>query len=385
MIGRVAATGIIAALAAACIVSGLGRLAFFDPNEAVSGYEAQARKALVHGQYGDAIAAARSAILQRPMDQSALATLGAGHFARNEFEQAYRAFLVSAKLGWRDPVTQRYWIDQSLGQNASAPAAQWIDAMMRVDGLPGNGQNALAVLEATSKGRDAVLARVSIQPPWFDDWGRYIAQLDDSAATNRIASIARARRAGMAISRDAIARAAANLFAQQRFQTALALWVTAETPGNLPRTGLWDNDFSLRDPNTIPGPFDWTLSENGSTELTIDSDDGGTWLTASSDSTLAQGVANQATVLPPGPVRLSWKTKGREGVPSALYPRMRCLTRAQVTTTDDGSDGDMRWVDMNIPDGCPAQTVTIWFDPDLSGARSAAIGSLKFTRLRIIR
>jgi hypothetical protein len=380
MIGRLAAAGGAIALIALSVFSGLGRQAIFDPAGAVSGYDEQAKQALAHGNYDDAIAKSRAAILQRPMDQSSISTFGAAHFARNGFDQAYRAFSVSALLGWRDPVTERYWIDQSLGQNAYMPAAQWIDAMMRVDGLPGYGQAALAALENTAQGRSAILTRLALRPSWLDAWTRYTPQLDDAAAMDRIASIDRARRAGITVSREAASLASSDLFAQQRFPAALALWTAAETAGDITRRGLWDGDFSKVNEQSVSGPFDWRLLQGGSVELDIEDGDAGKRLTATSDAPIVERVAVEATILPHGPTRLSWKTDGNGATPSALYPRVRCVTGADIPAIDDGNDGNTRWSEVDIPEGCPAQTITIWFDPSLSGTRSASIGDLRFAR-----
>ena len=90
---------------------------------------AQARQFIDAGIAGSAFAPARLALARDPANPAAPALLGAALAGKRDHVAADRAFRVAARLGWREPLTQLYWFQVSLGQN------DFINAVLRFDAI----------------------------------------------------------------------------------------------------------------------------------------------------------------------------------------------------------------------------------------------------------
>jgi hypothetical protein len=380
---RVIATAGALILAAGSVASGLYQANGQEPPDTVAighGHKARAINALVRGDYASAIQDGRAAIWERPFDQSSISAVGTAYLATGHAQESGGYFRASAALGWRDYLTQRFWITQSLEAHSFAPGAQWLDAAMRTSRINNLVQAGLPVLESTDQGRAALVERIKQNPVWLDTWMEQAYTLDDVDLDDRLAVLDQIKRAGVVPSKTAIANAANALYYQQRYRASLDLWEAAATPGSIVDSGLWESDFSHQPDEDVPAsPFQWNLIQEGAAQPTVENDNGHWHLSVTSDSHIAQRVARQTTILPAGPLKVTWQaTAAGDGSP-LLYPRIGCYNGPALKPVADGHDGTTHWIAIIVPQqGCPAQAVTIWFDPSFSGATTASLDFVQF-------
>jgi hypothetical protein len=384
MTGRLIVTTVLVALAALCITSGIYRTSIqVIPYQSASvhAHKARAAQALGNRDYKTSLLESRQAVSETPLDQATLSVFGAASLGMHDAASARKIFSTAALLGWRDPLVERYWINQSLLSAAADPAAQWLDALMRIYGIDDSARAVLPILESTDAGRSALLTRIYKNPSWLDDWIRSSVQLDDDSLDDRIAIVNSARQSGVRLKREAVAIAVTRLFMQQQYNQALALWEAAESAGAIGSSGLWDDDFSRAKDTAPSSPFEWQLLHGASAQLALERNGPGQQLTVSSLSSSAQRVARQGTLIPAGIVRLTWTGHAANGLPLPLYARLQCDSGRTLQALSDGGQGNVHWITVAIPpSGCAAEFVMIWFDPALSPARTATLNSVSLSR-----
>lgn len=160
------------AYAALTLGSGLDRLAAKEPGLAhfvpsafaAEAHRAMAARALRSGKV-EALTAAQGAVAADPIDPHSAALLGGSSLLSGQPQQADRAFRVAAQLGWRDPLTQLYFMNQALRSGNADLAALRLDALLRQNPLLPVRDMVLSQFEASSQGRNALSRRVALRPP----------------------------------------------------------------------------------------------------------------------------------------------------------------------------------------------------------------------------
>jgi hypothetical protein len=370
-------------LAALIVCCGLYQAGTQSPRQFSLGFGAERSKAdsaLMRSDFKSAIEESRIALWQRPLDQPTLSGLGIAYLLDNRGEKADQIFRVAGKMGWRDSLTQRYWVAQSLQGQAFPEAAQWLDAAARTSGMTDAVQSGFPALEASDQGRAALLQRIRLHPVWLDDWVKQSATLDDTELDERTSVLNAALRAGISPSSQSIASATRSLFQAQRYRAALEFWEAGMGTGSTVESGLWDDDFSrMPIDNSDASPFQWNIVNGSAAQATVEDYNNHKHLSVSSYFSSAALVAIQGATLPGGQVKLMWRSDSPGQSASLLYPRVRCADGPPLTPVDSGEDKDDQWITVNIPQqNCDAQWVGIWFDPSLSSSKEASISSLKF-------
>ncbi|HZV09122.1 MAG TPA: O-antigen ligase family protein, partial [Novosphingobium sp.] len=180
-------SGLIAGIGAAFVLcaagSGLDRATLFSPAlidwvpapfrstaltmQAAHLYEAQDGRAL--------LPAAGAALARAPMEAANASLLGGAYGLLGRDAEAEQAYAVSARLGWRIPNTQAYWMfrQMELG-NGDAAADRW-DALLRVNPALHTNLRLMLPVESSISLRPALLRKLAGNPPWL---GRYIDEIE---------------------------------------------------------------------------------------------------------------------------------------------------------------------------------------------------------------
>ena len=161
-------------LAVATLLSGSDRQSREFPNApSVVGWpydtgaaRAKAAMAFVKTGPASAIGHAKRAVLSDPLSAQAVSILGRAQFYAQQFPEARTTFLVAGQLGWRDAMTQIYWLDQALQDKDYKVAAQRLDALLRQSPDDENRDRFLAIVAQTPEGRSALAERLKLSPGW---------------------------------------------------------------------------------------------------------------------------------------------------------------------------------------------------------------------------
>ena len=173
-LGRAAAVGGLIGLAIVALLSGSDRQAReFPSSPSYVGWpydtgaaRAKALLAFVRTGPASAIPYARRAILSDPISAQAVSILGRSQLYAQQFSAANRSFSVSGQLGWRDTMTQIYWLDQALQGGDYQIGAQRLDAILRQAPLTEERDRFVSAIAATPEGRAALADRLKLAPIW---------------------------------------------------------------------------------------------------------------------------------------------------------------------------------------------------------------------------
>lgn len=313
-LSRLAQIGVAAAFAGLALGNGLDRAAARNPALAryVPGFLAAeahrslAAQALESGDKPAAIAAAERAVAADPIDPRSTGLLGASQLAAGQAVKADRSFRVAARFGWRDPLTQLYFMNAALNAGQPRLAALRIDALLRqAPGFPVRDM-LLSQFETTPQGRAALAERLALRPAWTTTYLQHASMLDLPALR------ARAEVVGSLSAKpwgcDTISPLVVRLVLAGGAFEARQLW-QGHCPAAVP--SIADPHFAALPVSRPPVPFEWNLVGSGDVSAMpagqIHAGDTGLLVRVGGPS--AQPVAWQMLAVPAGRYRLRWTAR----------------------------------------------------------------------------
>lgn len=331
---------------------------------------ARARQFIEAGLPAPALDPARAALRADPVDPASTALYGTALLARGVQRSADDAFRVGARLGWREPLTQLYWMETALAANDARAAVLRFDALARqYPEAPAMAQ-ASARLEASEAGRAALAARMAQGTNWA---GSY-AQIDGSAGADQVVArgdvLAAAARLGLKLGCEPIARITRAL-AEVDPQRGAALW-REHCPDAGSAGVIADGGFEKFVPARQRVPFEWMLAGHGDLSAAIvpaEPAGSGQALKLANGGTVNIPVLTQFVPLPPGRYRIAWAGAN----PSRLRAELSCARQPAVPPVETGS-GKIFEVDAS----CPARWLRFWLTP---GATPVLLDEVTLERL----
>jgi len=357
-------------LATAALLSGSDRQSREFPNSpSFVGWPydtgaARAKAALTFVKTGpaSAITYARRAVLSDPLSAQAVSLLGRSYLYAQRLPEAEQAFEVSGQLGWRDDMTQIYWLDQAMQGGDYKVAAERLDALLRQSPDNENRDKFLAAVAATPEGRDALAQRLKISP----DWARRLAtEVKDLPADQLRQRIDLMQRTGKNVWDCPVTELLAQrLIDLGMLDEAQSVWrLNCETSDAL----VYDGGFEHFDTLKQTTAFDWQLANGGDADIAVNQDGArnrGLALEVTSSNTLA--ILHQLIVLKPGQYRLTWRTQGTPATQArALRVSLSCnrdLSRASDGIPVPGKP-DFWTQDFAVDGECPARQLVFWLSP----------------------
>lgn len=324
-LARLLAGGVaIACYAAAALGSGLDRMSEARPELAVASPEVfhafaarrQAFEDLRRNRPDSAVSHARRAVQRDPLDAQSSGLLGAALLAAGKNDSARTAFTVSGALGWREPLTQSYWMGVALEQGDFRIAAQRLDAILRQAPQYDGRQQMLALFEASPEGREQLVARLADTPVWLSTYFRDAHDVPPFSRQARAAVALRLPEAGV---RDCslVAGLSSALASEGNYALGRSLWRAHCLPPG--ENGLVNNgSFELSGLVKPKNAFDWNWTEDGAVELGIGKMPGfsGQALSLTNRAPGHRVVATQLVALIPGRYRINWRARDAAGKPA---------------------------------------------------------------------
>lgn len=121
---------------------------------------------LRQGDFAAAEGSARRALIADPLHYRHAGVLGLTQTALGDERAAVDAYALSAKLSWREPLTQAFLAQQAMQSGNWSEAAMRYDALARVDPRSLIARAAAQQLERSAAGRKALFDRVRSDPLW---------------------------------------------------------------------------------------------------------------------------------------------------------------------------------------------------------------------------
>ena len=363
---RRVALAAITGFAALAITNGLDRAATTNPDLArhvpallaSEAWRARAATALGAGQFAEARSAAAAAVAADPIDPRSTALLGAAQLGAGEAVRADRSFRVAARFGWRDPLTQLYFMNAAFQAGQPRLAALRLDAVLRQAPKFALRDQLLGQFEASAPGRAALAERLALRPAWTEEFLGEGNNLPLGALQSRAAIVAAVP--GPRWGCDRVAPLVTRLVLRGGAGEAKALW-QAHCPDAA--AGIADPHFAAAVRTRDPVAFEWNLVGSGDISA-MAARPGGSGLLARLSGPSAQPVAWQMLVLRPGRYRLSWSAVSADRAADSAFVTLSCSRDQRQPLAATSSDGKGRFVaDVSIDSACPGRFLVLWLNP----------------------
>lgn len=315
---RVALAALAAVYAIAATGSGLDRIIAGTPSSSPAAgsvpdlfADASLRRSaaieLSEAQFASAAELARKATIRSPLEPASTGLLAAVWLGQGKADHADKAFRVSGQLGWREPITQTYWMQAALLGGDLPVAVQRLDAILRQQPVKAADPALLAPFEHSEQGRTALARRLAENPGWTSVYLNPAVPISSEQLAQR-AQVARLLANERRLGCDGISRFVSTLIAQGAVIPAHDVWQLHCPGGN--GQMIADPDFASG-MGKDPSPFGWQKYSDGSINLRSDSRNGG--LVMENSAPFARNFARQMLVLAPGDYRLSWRATESDG------------------------------------------------------------------------
>lgn len=326
---------------------------------------ADLRSALGRNDNASAVEYGREAIRNVPLDPRRLGLYATALSRKGQGEQAYQVFLTAGKMGWRDPITQYFWMQTAMALNDGPIAALRLDGMLRT--WPSFASNAelTAPFEANPQFGDALIARIKAQPEWVRDYVASTRLLEGQRLANRLGLLHRLADSGMKVGCAQIAQVVEPLARSGLINDAFNLW--RDHCDDKPAGAIMDGNFDAYSPDyeeTVP--FRWRVPASG--DLNVEGQRqkaGGKFLTMRNVSPMPMVAASQIAMVESGIYRITWMAKDEDGNTSnALTPQLWCSDASEILPTKSTALPGGRWqADLRIGQTCKAWTLQFTLQP----------------------
>lgn len=368
---KVFAVGCLLVFAVAAILSGSDRQSRDFPNSPsyvgwpydTGAADARAVMAFLRTGPASAIGYASRSVLSDPISVRSISMLCRALLFSQRTDEARQAFVVAGQLGWRDEMTQIYWLDQALQGGDYKVAAERLDALLRQTSTAENIDRFLPVVAATPEGRSAIADRLKLSPYWAKDMVNYLGE--DLSLDQIMQRADLVQRTGKGVW-DCVAmeRLAQKLINADKLDEAQKVWRSnCENDGSL----IYDGGFERLDTLKATAAFDWQLANRGDANVEIVSNPTGQRsLALEVTATITLPIARQLVVLPPGRYRLSWRTPDT-GAAQARALRVSLACNRDLGNSVEGvavaGKRDAWSQEFTVDNECPARLLVFWLAP----------------------
>ena len=365
----------ILAVAAVAVGSGLDRISALEPVVAglvpapfaAAAHRAQAAQALRASDTRRAIAEARQAVAVDPIDPGSTAMLGAAYLKAGNQSQADRAFRMAARFGWRDPLTQLYWMDRALQSGEMNLAALRLDAVLRQNPHFPIRDMLLARFEASPEGRAALAPRLALGPGWTAQFIGGSAPLGLATLRSRGEVL---QASGIpALGCETVAPLVNRLVEVGEIQSGKQVW---RAHCQMATAGIADPRFTDLSPRKRT-PFEWNLP--GSGDISVAPDHGGAGgLTARVSGPASRMVAWQMLTLRPGTYLLRWTALKASAPSRAVSLSLTCQLGERIPLTPSALPNPGRFeAKVQLDKACSGQYLSVWLEPTTDDVHVDAI------------
>ncbi|MFM5949900.1 MAG: hypothetical protein ACKOPM_11860 [Novosphingobium sp.] len=333
----------------------------------------EAATALAKGDFGLSQVIAAAAVRTDPIDPRSAALLGAAQLGAGEQVRADRSFRVAARFGWRDPLTQLYFMNSAFVAGQPRLAALRLDAVLRQAPKFPMRDQLLAQFEANPAGRAALAERLALKPAWTDEFLGEGNNLPLDALQSRAAIVVAVP--GPKWGCDAVAPLVTRLVLRGGPVQAKALW-QAHCPEAT--AGIADPRFASLASIREPVAFEWNLVGSGDISA-AQALPAGSGLTVRLTGPSARPVAWQLLVLKPGRYRLSWTASAQGAAAGRASLTLSCDRDDRTPVAATSLDGKGRQTaEVPIDGSCPARFLVLWLKP---GSEEIRFDNLAITPL----
>ena len=388
---RIVASLACLAYALVALGSGLDRAALHSPALidaapapfASTALEMRAGAAIDAGDWRKAQRDGEAFLASAPIDPTAVGMVAAAREGLGDARGAEAAYRVAAKMGWREPLTQTYWMNRALAQGDYRGAALRADAMLRVQ--PGwvMDRSLLDPMERDPRGQQALAERMIARPDWLDTYMVDYGGVPVDILLLRAAVLDRAARLGVSAGCDGAASLAHRLVELGEAQAAARVW-----HGHCPQAGsgiVADGNFAAATIANTETPFDWQFSGTSDVDIGLARVPGGKKVIITTSAPFTRIVVSQFLVVPAGSYRLSWESQGHTTRDTPMVvASLDCGMQSGhwLPATLDPQSG--RWfADVSLGDDCAGKWLNFAVRPGVEAGAGVRGGEVTLGAVRL--
>ena len=283
---------------------------------AVNALAAQSEAAIQAGHTSAAVSLAEQTVTKAPVDPLSTALLGAARLASMDAVGAETAFRVAGQFGWRQRLTQIYWMQAALSLGDYRIAAQRLDALLRQYPELLADRRIMDPFERNPQARAAMVDSLAGKPGWLTPYAYNVENVAPDIMQIRSEVLTEVAARGQRVGCDIIAPSVRQLASIDAIISAARLWrLHCSSAG----TGAVINGEFTGSRLTAPlTRFDWTILGDGDLGVTVAAGrrENDHQLRASSTAHIRRSFLDQQLAALPGAYVLRWKADDAQGNPT---------------------------------------------------------------------
>ena len=296
-------------------------------------------------------AVARQALAHRPIEGSSTAYYGLAKLMQGDAAASDAAFRVAAGAGWREVITQVYWLNQALAQQDYALAAMRLDAVLRQRPVMVAQREIIEPFERNPASWPALIDRMALKPGWVHNYAADIAGLSPEQLARRLAIFDQRAKRGLRLGCDEATAITNHLADQGERVEARAFW--GSQCDDSADGVVMDGHLRRREtPGVPPSRFRWDVQSDGDLRVDWGGDSRSGTIAASNGSEFPMQLVRQMVVAPKGRYELIWRAVGADGRPSdRIFPQLGCSSQDGDAAQGTHLAGDGNWHAQVVIDG----------------------------------
>lgn len=314
---------------------------------------------LVRTDNDAALARAKAAVAEDPIDPDATPLLGSAYAQLGRDTDAENAFRIAARFGWRNIATQAFWYDLALRSGDFKVAAERADALLRVHPILADQPDFLKSLESEAAGRQVLAQRLQAKPPWLTNYLNVDDDTPEDVIERRLSVFGEMDSRRHPMGCDEVAPFTRVLIHDGRRHDAETLW-NANCPSLKVSGLLADPSFTRVLNPSAKDPFSWSVMSSGDLSISQISDSHGPrGLVISNFAPGIRLALTQTVAFPAGVYKFSaTRTANQSSTGGKLYISWGCDSRPPFPDT---TAGDLVSAGQTIRvSDCDRQQIGLW-------------------------
>jgi hypothetical protein len=327
------------------------------------------------GQNVKAVNLARRALAASPINVQATRTLGQAISTEDPMASA-RLMLISAQLGWRDPLTQIWIIQRAIAARNPQVAVRRAEGMVRLEEQPALIAMMLRLLAMDPKARSMMVASLAQKPVWrgvFLTHQEKIPAQQLPGLLSILTDLAHTHNPPTADEARPILEALVDTGDVAKGFELHRLLFERNRPVLVSNAGFERTDVGY-EVNSSASPFDWILLNVGRSSAAIEGEGRSHVLDVTAAGEIEGRVAQQLVALQPGSYVLSFRVRPDDPTAGQRVKwGLRCAEGAPVLFTQPPAQlAADRWTvkqyGFSIGSECRSQVLELRVDPSLGTA-----------------
>jgi O-antigen ligase len=326
-----------------------------------------AQEQLVAHRNREARALASEAIRRLPLSPNAMRVLAMANDL--DGRSGVAAWRLASAMGWRDPATQFWAMQQALLNREYGTAAIRADALLRTS-ADRNGERVAAVraLATSAPFRSELIRRLSLQPRWESAFFDVSTRDGVQQVAGVAATLMDLARSGTEVTPRQARATIQALIDRKQYAAALALDRKVVRTASPDAAGSLDFDQPTDHYVFEVTPFDWNVVDSAGTIVSVEQSENHRVLILGTDGRRPYRPVWRYVALAPGEYRLGYAMRGSPGSPAALGLSVTCAGKptplaSSSTEPLEGSDFVRRALEFAIPGDCPLALIAFEAKP----------------------